>query len=548
MTFNDQINVLFQKGLTAHQSADCELAGLYYQKIIQMDPNHSDAYHLMGVVYSEQGENRKAVENIKRAIQLSENKIYFNSLGVIYLRQGMSQDAIYFLKKALIKDNKYAEAYNNLGQAQLLMGDVFEAMENFHKCIILKKNVSQLISNYLMSLNYNPLISASEMYNAHYRYNSMYTFNQKFDHNCRIDKKRLRIGYVSPDFCQNSVAYFIEPVLMNHDHTQFKIYCYSNVHQPDHVTQRLKKYASEWVTCTTMNDDQMAEKIYNDKIDILIDLSGHFSGNRLSVFAQQPAKIQASYLGYPNTTGLKNIQYRFTDAISDPETHNLFYSEKLVKLDDGFLCYHPQKGSPDVSALPAETNGYITLGSFNNLAKINENVIRVWAKILCQLPKAKLLIKARPLSDQKTQEYIINKFVSQGAKRDQIQCMGFFESIESHLEAYHYVDVALDPFPYNGTTTTCDALWMGVPVLTIYGNCHAGRVGASILTHVGLKDLITYSAEEYISKTIHVCKDIFLLKNIRKQIRNIFQSSPLMDAKRFTHKMEQTYYQIWHKQ
>jgi predicted O-linked N-acetylglucosamine transferase (SPINDLY family) len=542
---SNQVEFFFQKGLAAHQKGDLKLAESYYQKIIQMDSNHSDAYHLIGVINSEQGKNEKAIENIKKAIQLSKNEIYLNSLGVIYLRQGNIQDAIMFFKKALAYDDKYSDAYNNLGQAQLIVGDIYESTKNFHKGLISAYNAPQLFSNYLMSLNYNPIMSPEKIYNEHFKYNELFHSCRKYDHQFDKNKKKLKIGYVSSDFCQNSVAYFVESILKYHDRNHFEIYCYSDVIQSDEITHRLKQYASKWVNCLAMTDDQMTECIYNDEIDILVDLSGHFSGNRLPVFAQQPAKIQVTYLGYPNTTGLSSIQYRFTDAISDPDTLDSFYSEHLVKLENGFLCYHPQHDSSDVSSLPAEKNGFITLGSFNNLAKVNQTVIQTWAKILCQMPDAKLLLKARPLSDKKTQDYIINKFVSNGAKKDQIQCMGFLDSIQSHFEAYHYVDLALDPFPYNGTTTTCDALWMGVPVVTKCDITHAGRVGSSILTHVGLNDFISNSTEAYIAKTVSICNNISLLKNMRKHIRTIFQNSPLMDGKRFTEKLEQTYQQIW---
>ncbi|MBF0452304.1 MAG: tetratricopeptide repeat protein [Candidatus Magnetomorum sp.] len=550
MLSKNQTNDFFQKGLAAHQKGDWVLAESYYKKIIQIDPKHSDALHLMGVISSGQGHNKKAVEYIKKAIQISPNRIYFNSLGVIYLRQGHIKDALLNLNKALEYDNAYAEAYNNLGQAQLTIGDVFDAMTNFQKVLALNSNVPQLVSNYLMCLNYVPIVSARDMYCAHFKYNTLFksckTFKNRIQETC--NKKFLRIGYVSSDFCQNSIAYFIEPVLKNHNLHAFDIYCYSDVNQPDAITQRLKNYASEWVDTVQMTNDQMAEKIFYDRVDILVDLSGHFSGNRLPVFAQQPAKVQITYLGYPNTTGLSTIQYRLTDDISDPESHDPFYSEQLIRMPEGFLCYLPQEKSPEVSRLPAEKNDYVTLGSFNNLAKVNEMVISVWSEILCNLPEVKLLLKARPLSSDETQEYIINKFVAHGVHPDQIKCMGFLDSIESHLEIYHQVDLALDPFPYNGTTTTCDALWMGVPVITRCGEYHAGRVGASILSHIGLNDFIANSTENYIAKTIHVCRNISLLKNVRKNLRHMFQSSPLMDAKRFTQKIEQTYLQLWKQQ
>ncbi|KPA15713.1 TPR repeat-containing protein [Candidatus Magnetomorum sp. HK-1] len=541
---------LFQKGLAAHQKGEWALAALFYKKIIDIDPNYSDAFHLLGVINSVQGQNKEAVENIKKAIQISGKGIYFNSLGVIYLRIGKCQNAIHYFNKALTYDDKLADIYNNLAQAQLVLGNAFEAMTNYQKSLHIQSNVPQIVSNYLMCLNYVSLLSAKDIYKAHIRFDTLFRSKKKIQTSGQrlFNKDLLRIGYVSSDFCQNSVSYFISPVLKNHDLNNFHISCYANVNQPDKITQNLQKYPSNWVNTLHMTDDQMAKKIYQDKIDILVDLSGHFSGNRLGVFAQQPAPVQITYLGYPNTSGLSTIQYRLTDIIADPEEHDAFYSEQLIRMPQGFLCYQPQTDSPSVSPLPATKNGYITLGSFNNLAKVNATVIKIWSEILCNLPNARLLLKSRPLSDEETKDYVINKFISHGVDHHQIQCMGFFDSIEEHLSAYHHVDLALDSFPYNGTTTTCDALWMGVPVITRLGECHAGRVGASILSFVGLNDFIADSDENYISKTIQLCQNLTLLREIRKKLRNLFNTSPLMDAKQFTKKLEKTYQRLWEKE
>jgi len=561
MNMNDQISTnnsinekskynvdsLFQKGLAAHQNGEWKIAASFYKKIIEIDQLYSDAFHLLGIINSLEGQNKEAIENIKKAIKISKKGIYFNSLGVAYLRIGKCRDAIKYLNVALKYDDRFADAYNNLGQAQLIIGDSFEAMKNFQTSLQIQSNVPQIISNYLLCLNYVFLLSAEDIYKAHTQFDTLFKKQTKFKPSIQIkgENEKIRIAYVSSDFCQNSVSYFITPILKNHDLSKFEIYCYANVVQPDTITQKLETYASKWINTVHMTDDQMAEKIFQDKIDILVDLSGHFAGNRMAVFAKQPAPIQITYLGYPNTTGLSTIQYRLTDSIADPEEYDKFYSEKLIRMPKCFLCYQPQFKSPEVSSLPALENKYVTLGSFNNLAKVNSNLIKIWSEILCNLPDAKLILKARPFLDNETSEYVIEKFMANGVKRNQIKCMGFLESIEGHLAAYHNVDLALDSFPYNGTTTTCDALWMGVPVITKLGDCHAARVSASILSCIGLNDFIATSDEDYILKTIQICQNISILKQIRKNLRKIFMASPIMNGKLFTKDLEKIYKRMW---
>jgi len=546
MNKHNQTKALFQKALSSHQAGNVDQAKVLYEEIIQMDPDHSDACHLLGVIQAQQGKEKEAIKNIQRAIQLSECDIYLNSLGAVFLKQGHIQKACSCLNKALAQNDLYIDAYNNLGQALLLGGECMDALNCFKKMLSLQNNIPQLQSNYLMCLNYVPSLDDSEIYKSHLNFNKLFDTRQSYHKkdSLRPLKKTLRIGYVSPDFSRSSVAFFVEPVLQNHNFDLFEIYCYANVNQPDDVTQRFQSFNIQWVDTMLMTDDQMASTIVQDKIDILVDLCGHFSGNRLGVFARQPAPIQVTWLGYPNTTGLSSIQYRLTDAIADPNK-DAYYSEKLIRLPSPFLCYRPIENSPDISPLPALNNGFVTLGSLNNLAKINASTIQTWAKILNQLPHARLLFKGRPFIDTDTQNRFQQKFEKFGITPDRLIFRPYEKKITSHLMTYHDIDLALDSFPYHGTTTTCDALWMGVPVIILCGNKHASRVGATLLSAVGLTDFITHSIEEYIEKTIQIGQDFQLLKTVRGHLRSVMANSPLMDAKALTQNVEFAYQQMW---
>jgi predicted O-linked N-acetylglucosamine transferase (SPINDLY family) len=535
---------IFQKALKAHQTGNVNQAKKLYLKIIKQNPNHSDAYHLLGVIQAQSSQTDQAIKNITHAIALSECEFYYNSLGAVYLKQGHIQKALSNINKALKINDRYIDAYNNLGQTLLIAGECMDAMNCFKKVISFNSNVPQLYSNYLTCLNYLPSVTHEEIYQAHLSFNKLFRSDQSIctHKSTRTSKKLLRIGYVSPSFCRSSVSFFIEPILRNHDASSFEIFCYANVNEPDDVTQRMQTYTKEWINTNHMNDIQMAEKIRKDKIDILVDLCGHFAENRLPVFARQPAPIQITYLGYPNTTGLSSIQYRLTDAIVDPHNRDAYHSEKLLRLPSPFLCYQPADRSPEISPLPAEMNGYITLGSFNNLAKITDDVIHVWASILERLPDSRLLLKARPFVDPVTCEHYLKKF---GVAHDRIIFKGYEENIKSHFMIYNQIDLALDPFPYHGTTTTCDALWMGVPVISLCGDCHAARVGKTILSAIGMGDFIVHSVSEYVDKTIAICQNIQLLKAVRRQLRTLMQQSALMNASGLTQNIESAYKKIW---
>ncbi|MGL4420597.1 MAG: tetratricopeptide repeat protein, partial [Gemmataceae bacterium] len=353
----------------------------------------------------------------------------------------------------------------------------------------------------------------------------------------------LRIGYISADFRTHTVAGFIEVLLKQHDRKQFRVFAYGNVSRPDDTTERLAALADEWRQITGLADTTVAEMIARDRIDILIDLSGHTAGNRLLTIARRPAPLQLTLFGYPNTTGLKAVDFRITDAISDPPglTEHL-YTERLLRLPDVPWVYQPPIEAPDVTTLPSSTRKTITFGCLNNAAKISDACCDTWAKLIAAIPGSRLVLLAG--QSQAGAKRLTDRFLAAGILRDRLQLVLRLPRHE-YYEAYQSFDLALDPFPYNGGVTTCDALWMGVPVLTVAGNSYVSRQGAMINTQVGLSEFVADDPATLIelAKTWSMNRE--WLADIRAGLRGQVASSPIANAPRYVQQLENKLRHLW---
>jgi protein O-GlcNAc transferase len=360
--------------------------------------------------------------------------------------------------------------------------------------------------------------------------------------------KRLRIGYVSADLRSHSVAFFLESILAARNQREFEVLCYSNSVAADTTTARLRALVDGWRDIAGLDDEQAAALIRSDAIDILVDLAGHTKANRLPLFTRKPAPIQITYLGYPDTTGIEAIDYRLTDEWADPpgQTEHL-HSEQLVRLPDGFLCYQPPSSCPPVGPLPLLLSGRVTFGSFNNLAKVSPTVIGYWAAILAAVPGSRLLLKSKALADSGTRKYIHQQFCAHGIEAGRVELVGWTPARVDHMALYSEVDVALDTFPYHGATTTCEALWMGVPVVTLAGPVHVSRVGVSLLHAAGLAELIAESPQEYARKAAELVADTGRLAALRGDLRERLRASRLTDAQRITASIEVAYRDMWRR-
>ncbi len=473
-----------------------------------------------------------------------------NNLGLALIRLGDYEAGIASYRQAIENEPDSAAAHNNLGNALRNQNDLDGAITHYRRALSLQPNHAQAHSNLLLALNYLPDQSPDTLYRAAVQFETQQaaTLGKKRPcwQNSREMNKRLRIGYVSPDFRAHSVAHFTRKLIGTHDREQVEVFCYANVINEDQVTREFRSRADHWVPIVAMPDAAAADRIRSDRIDILIDLAGHTAGNRLLLFARKPAPIQVNWLGYPNTTGMSAMDYRLTDAIADPpgETDR-WHSEKLVRLANGFLCYQTSDPQPAVTASPCLERGHITFGSFNSLPKITPEVVRVWSKILHGTADSRLILKSAGFTDEQTRTRYMQKFRARGIGPERLDLLGLVPGRDKHLATYGRIDIGLDTFPYNGTTTTCEALWMGVPVICLLGSRHSGRVGASILHHVGLPDYVADNEDVYINMAYSLAADRQQLAGLRKALRPTMLASVFMDTQGFARALEDAYRELW---
>ena len=540
----------FQVAQTHQRQGRNSEAIIAYQQAIALNPQSSDAYNNLGNIYNRQGNYTQAIDCYQKAIEIKPDYAgVYNNLASIHTIKGNVSAAIECYQKAIaIKPT--AELYSNLASVYKDKGDIEQTLAYYRQSLKLKPDYAAAWHNLLFCLNYDWQLTPQKVFQKHLEWAKQAKSLQKI-HYIRGEfapQKKLRIGYVSADFNHHPVAYFVEPILSHHNPQDFSIFCYHNSLKKDQVSQRLQQLVSKdnWRDIYHLDDRAVVNRIKADAIDILVDLSGHSADNRLEVFAQKPAPIQVNYLGYPNTTGLDTIDYRFSDRYADPVGKTeAFHTEKLIRLANSFICYQPPADAPPVTPPPVTQNKYITFGSFNNLAKVNPKLINCWAKILQGVAGSRLILKSRALKDRDTQERIYHLFANAGIERDRIILRGWIKKNSNHLALYNEVDIALDTYPYHGTTTTCEALYMGVPVITLAGASHVSRVGVSLLSSVGLTELIANSQEEYVERAISLASNSDRLAQLRSNIRPRLQKSPLTDGKKFTLQLESTYRHLW---
>jgi predicted O-linked N-acetylglucosamine transferase (SPINDLY family) len=349
---------------------------------------------------------------------------------------------------------------------------------------------------------------------------------------------------VSPDFRDQAESFFVVPLLEAHDHDQFEIHCYASVAKPDAVTSRHRHAADVWHDVLALSHADLAQQIRDDAIDVLIDLTMHMQNHRLQVFARKPAPIQVTWLAYPGSTGLPTMDYRLTDRYLDPrELETPHYSEESVWLPDSWCCYHPLTQEPPVNLLPASSIGTVTFGCLNNFCKVNSGVLELFARVLQAAERSRLLMLAPGGS---ARHRVLRQLSEQGILAERIEFVGR-KSRPEYLQLYHRIDIALDTLPYNGITTTCDALWMGVPVVSLAGTRPASRAGLSQLSNLGLPELVSFTAEDFARTAVELARDLPRLAELRRTLRTRIESSVLMDAPRFACNVEAAYRTMWRR-
>ncbi len=526
----------------------------WYGKALECWPGFAEALNNTGVTLQDMGRLADAAPYFERALEArADYADPLINLSNNYRDRGRPEQAIGCLRRAaaMRPDNPYI--WNNLGCSLGDQGCVEEAIACYRKTLELDPRNHHAYSNLLLNVHYLDTAAPEEIFALHRDYQARFAWPEAryFPPSGPGEaERRLRVGYVSTDFRRHSVAYFAEPLLEHHDPARVQYYCYADVPRPDAVTARFQRMAGErWRDIRGFNEDRLERLVRADGIDILVDLGGHTAGSRVRAFSRRLAPVQATWLGYPDTTGLDAMDYRITDAESDPDgSTERWHSERLIRLEGGFLCFRPAAGSPAPALAPPLTAlGAITYGSFNNMAKMSPRVLALWAEILRRTPGARMALKNRALSEAPARARVIAAFAAHGIEERRILMSGAVESLEGHLNSYAQVDVALDSYPYHGTTTTCEALWMGVPVVTLTGKTHVSRVGASLLGRVGLGDCAAESEEQYIARAVSWASRESELAALRQQLRARLRASSLMDEPGFARRMEAAYRAMWRR-
>lgn len=525
------------------EAVDC------FEQSLRIFPDNPDALTNLGTTLKELNRLDEAVAFLERSLALkpSSHAACYN-LAKTFELQGDTDKAMVYHRKAITIKPDFHKAHFNLGLLMIEQGLLGDGLEHYRWAVQNLPDSPTDHQNLLVFLNYSN-IGLADIFAEHLRWGERHAARHTVDIppylNNRNPNRRLRIGYVSPDFRLHAVALFAEPILANHDKSQVEIFCYAEVTEPDNVTARFQQYADHWHSTIGMSDEAAAQLIRSHRIDILVDLAGHTRNNRLLVFAFKPAPVQMTYLGYPNTSGLATMDYRITDRHADPEgVADTYYCERLLRLPGSLCCYRAAADMPDTSPLPALANGYLTFGSFNNFNKIDQNSLALWAELLRAIPSARLMILTVP--EGEIRRRLLRSFAELGISAQRLELHGKLPVAEFHRK-FLEVDIALDPLSVSGGTTTCESLWMGVPVIVLVGERFITRVSYSFLYTAGLADFAAFSPDDYIRIACHLASDLPLLAEIRAGLRTHLATSPLTDELAFTRNLETLYREVWVK-
>ncbi len=569
-------------GQLCFERKDLDEAERLYRAARDITPDHPETLNALGVVLKDRGEFDQALALWRRAIELApEYGIAHNNLGVMLRLMRRPGDALGPLRTAVRLNPRDSVAAGNLAHAFLNLGQTTEAEDvargilaqdaaNAEGHLMLgfslayQARVEEAIAEFLLSLESAPG-TATNICNTLFA--SLYTDQRSAAAITELHRtlsvqippamppyqdwqyprgegQPLRIGYISPDMRVHPVSTFFEPVLAHHDRKNFEIHCFSTTEAPDEITQRLRAHTSVWHECAGRPEDWIARKVHDAGIHMLVDLAGHTSGNRTAVLRARPAPIQALYIGYPGTTGLPEVDYLIADKRVCPPEHAAFYNEKIARLEGSFWCFRPPDTASEPAPAPVTRNGYVTFGSYNAAQKISDSTVRLWAAVLAAVPRSRLLLKSLSFADEKLRTRFKRRFIEAGVQAERLEMLPPNDRKQFYAE-YRHIDIALDPVPYNGGTTTCEALWMGVPVIALRGDLFRGRMAAALLEIVGLDDLTANTPEEYVSVASRLAEDTARIATLHDTPRQKMTRSPLCDGARAARELESLYRGMW---
>ena len=523
-----------------------EEAAACYRRALALRPDNETALFNLGNLLSDQGIPDDAAACYEKILANRPDFIdAYNNLGALRNIQGRFSEAISCFRKALSLKPDFAEAEGNLGNSFSGLGRFDEAVACYRRTLQLKPDSFPAYSALLFCLQYQPSVMNSELF-AEAR-----EFGRRVEEPlasriggtapARSREKRIKVGFVSGDLRNHPVGYFLEAVMRHLDRDSFSYTAYANQPLCDGLSERIRPCFDAWIPVLNLTDDQLASRIRDDGITILVDLSGHTKNNRLEVFARKPAPVQVTWLGYANTTGLQTIDYILADPVTLPPAEEPFYTEKVWRLPETYLCFTPPDATVALSPPPVTANGYVTFGCFHNPKKVNDRVIACWAGVLRAVPRSLLLFKQMLFDDPTERESLCRRFERFGIPPERLRFEGR-SSRDDYLAAYGRIDCALDPFPFPGATTTCEALWMGVPTLTLrLPRGMYGHNGELIMKSVRLADWVAESEHDYVARVVRLTSDIEGLQELRLTLRRTLLESPLCDAPRFAANLEDAF-------
>ena len=520
-----------------------------YRRALDLRPDYPNVLNNLGNALSDRREIDEAVAAFQRALQLRpDDAEVFNNLGNALWRGGRPNESAAAFQRALQLKPDYAEAYNNLGNALKDLCQLDEAVGAYRRALEVKPEHISAHSNLIYALHFHPGHNARTIAEEQERWNARFGDPLKPfvrpHSNDRDPGRRLRIGYVSPDFRDHVVGRYLLPLFRCHDREDFEIFCYAGVIRSDNVTEEFRQCARQWRNTVGLGDEALGEMIRRDAVDILVDLTQHLAGNRLRTFARQPAPVQVSFAGYPESTGLEAIEYRISDRYLEGGSAEAAAGRKeRVFLLDSFWCYDPCGIDVAVNESPATESGGVTFGCMNNSCKVNERALNLWARVLGKVRDSRLVISSRPGSHR---QWILEILGREGVEADRVEFVEYRPRRE-YLELYHRLDIVLDTHPYNGGVTTCDALWMGVPVVSLAGETPVSRAGLSLLTNLGLAELVARSEAEFVDIAAGLARNPPRLAELRSTLRQRMETSVLMDGPRFARHVEAAYRCMWRR-
>jgi protein O-GlcNAc transferase len=546
----DPKNVGVWRSLAYAQNAerDYEGARRSLERALELEPDNKLARVDLGSVLKALGQNEAAIEAYDAALALDPDQaVPWAGKGIVYHTMGRLEDCIRCQERALEVDPTFSAALNNLGLALLSIGRIDVALKRFRKVVDEHGNPG-VFSNLLFSMHYLENVTPETLLRRHRRYDFYVHGKKRFKpppHTNSPDPERpLKVGYVSGDFAVHPVGFFVSSVITRHDKRQFKSFCYSGRANEDYVGQRIKTHADQFRRSVDMSDPVLIERIREDEIDILIDLSGHTAANRLVTFAHKPAPVQATWAGYVGTTGLKAMDWLIADRFHVPPHLEAFHSERVYRMPHGYICYEPFIMAPSVGPLPALQNGFVTFCSFPNPAKINRGTIATWARILAAVPNARLRLSYKWMSAKLSVERIHGAFAEHGIDVSRVMLEGGGDP-KTMMDSYNASDIGLDTFPYSGGLTTCEALWMGIPVVTYPGDRFESRHSFSHLSNAGLTETTARDFDDYVRLAVELARDLPRLADMRLNLRPRMAASPLCDPDQFVRDLESGFRTMW---